>query len=168
MPAERIGSGVGSGVPGNPGPPRGSLPDLEVAATKYLYALPDGSFLVSDTGHHRLVQLDNDLETVRRVIAPDTDGVYHLAGQPGVVLELKRVDVEAGESTQAALAAALADGYGMDTIWDSTKKKVDGGGKISNAGREGGGLKCPSPKACTLQVSTEQSYNFTFYWLDLA
>ncbi|MFI7545935.1 transglycosylase domain-containing protein [Actinoplanes sp. NPDC049599] len=63
------------------------------------------------------------------------------------------------------LIAALADGYGMDTIWDSTLKKVDGGGKISNAGREGGGLKCPSPKACSLEVSTEQSYNFTFYWL---
>ena len=63
------------------------------------------------------------------------------------------------------LIAALADGYGMDTIWDSTKKKVDGGGKISNSGREGGSLKCPTPKACTLEVSTEQSYNFTFYWL---
>ncbi len=63
------------------------------------------------------------------------------------------------------LIAALNDGYGMDTIWDSTLKKVDGGGKISNSGREGGSLKCPSPKACSLQVSTEQSYNFTFYWL---
>lgn len=30
--------------------------------------LPDGSFLVSDTGHHRLVQLGNDLETVQRVL----------------------------------------------------------------------------------------------------
>ncbi|MEU8610524.1 transglycosylase domain-containing protein [Actinoplanes sp. NPDC048791] len=63
------------------------------------------------------------------------------------------------------LLAALSDGYGMDTIWDSTLKKVNGGGKISNSGREGGGLKCPNPKACTLEVSTEQSYNFTFYWL---
>jgi membrane peptidoglycan carboxypeptidase len=63
------------------------------------------------------------------------------------------------------LIAALADGYGMDTIWDSTKEKVDGGGKINNSGREGGSLKCPSPKACSLEVSTEQSYNFTFYWL---
>jgi len=63
------------------------------------------------------------------------------------------------------LIAALSDGYGMDTIWDSTLKKVNGGGKISNSGREGGNLKCPNPKACTLEVSTEQSYNFTFYWL---
>ena len=63
------------------------------------------------------------------------------------------------------LIAALSEGYGMDTIWNSELKKVDGGGKISNSGREGGGLKCPSPRACTLQVSTEQSYNFTFYWL---
>jgi membrane peptidoglycan carboxypeptidase len=63
------------------------------------------------------------------------------------------------------LLAALNAGYGMDTIWDSTKKKVNNGGKISNAGREGGGLQCPSPKACSLKISTEQSYNFTFYWL---
>jgi membrane peptidoglycan carboxypeptidase len=63
------------------------------------------------------------------------------------------------------LLAALNDGYGMDTIWDSTQKKVDGGGKISNSGREGGALKCPDAKACTLEVSTTQSYNFTFYWL---
>ncbi|WP_158647722.1 transglycosylase domain-containing protein, partial [Actinoplanes sp. ATCC 53533] len=63
------------------------------------------------------------------------------------------------------LLAALSDGYGMDTIWDSTLKKVNGGGKISNSGREGGSLKCPDPKACSLEVSVEQSYNFTFYWL---
>ena len=42
--------------------------------------LPDGSFLVSDTGHHRLVQLDNDLETVRRVIGA---GKGHADGDPG-------------------------------------------------------------------------------------
>ncbi|WP_052359606.1 transglycosylase domain-containing protein [Actinoplanes friuliensis] len=62
------------------------------------------------------------------------------------------------------LIAALSAGYGMDTIWDSTLKKVDGGGKISNSGREGGSLQCPE-KACDLETSVEQSYNFTFYWL---
>ncbi|MUN62059.1 redoxin domain-containing protein [Kocuria sediminis] len=36
--------------------------------------LPDGSFLVSDTGHHRLVQLGNDLETVQRVIGAGQKG----------------------------------------------------------------------------------------------
>lgn len=62
------------------------------------------------------------------------------------------------------LLAALSEGYGMDTIWDSTLEKVNGGGKINNSGREGGSLKCP-PKACDLETSVEQSYNFTFYWL---
>ncbi|MGX5357042.1 NHL domain-containing thioredoxin family protein [Kocuria sp. KH4] len=36
--------------------------------------LPDGSFLVSDTGHHRLVQLGNDLGTVQRVIGSGEKG----------------------------------------------------------------------------------------------
>jgi len=63
------------------------------------------------------------------------------------------------------LLAALSDGYGMDTIWNSEEEKVNGGGKINNSGREGGSLKCASPKACTLETSVEQSYNFTFYWL---
>jgi thiol-disulfide isomerase/thioredoxin len=36
--------------------------------------LADGSFLVSDTGHHRLVQLGNDLSTVQRVIGSGTKG----------------------------------------------------------------------------------------------
>jgi membrane peptidoglycan carboxypeptidase len=63
------------------------------------------------------------------------------------------------------LIAGLADGYGMDTVWDPTLKKVDGGGKISNSGREGGSLQCVGPRACTLEKSTEQSYNFAFYWL---
>ncbi|MDO4918202.1 NHL domain-containing thioredoxin family protein [Kocuria sp.] len=37
-------------------------------------ALPDGSFMVSDTGHHRLVQLESDLTTVRRAIGSGTRG----------------------------------------------------------------------------------------------
>lgn len=37
-------------------------------------ALPDGSFMVSDTGHHRLVQLEADLTTVRGTIGSGTRG----------------------------------------------------------------------------------------------
>lgn len=37
-------------------------------------ALPDGSFMVSDTGHHRLVQLESDLTTVRRAIGSGARG----------------------------------------------------------------------------------------------
>ncbi|MBD7995796.1 redoxin domain-containing protein [Arthrobacter sp. Sa2CUA1] len=37
-------------------------------------ALPEGTFLVTDTGHHRLVELEADLTTVRRVIGEGTKG----------------------------------------------------------------------------------------------
>ncbi|MBT1001472.1 redoxin domain-containing protein [Paenarthrobacter sp. DKR-5] len=37
-------------------------------------ALPNGNFLVSDTGHHRLVELGPDLATVERVIGSGTKG----------------------------------------------------------------------------------------------
>ncbi|MFZ3415847.1 NHL domain-containing thioredoxin family protein [Arthrobacter sp. 3Tela_A] len=37
-------------------------------------ALPEGTFLVADTGHHRLVELEADLATVRRVIGEGTKG----------------------------------------------------------------------------------------------
>lgn len=37
-------------------------------------ALPEGTFLVTDTGHHRLVELEADLRTVRRVIGEGTKG----------------------------------------------------------------------------------------------
>ncbi|MCC9192326.1 NHL domain-containing thioredoxin family protein [Arthrobacter sp. zg-Y916] len=37
-------------------------------------ALPEGTFLVADTGHHRLVELEADLATVRRVIGDGTKG----------------------------------------------------------------------------------------------
>ena len=37
-------------------------------------ALPEGTFLVADTGHHRLVELEADLTTVRRVIGEGTRG----------------------------------------------------------------------------------------------
>ncbi|MCC3278248.1 NHL domain-containing thioredoxin family protein [Arthrobacter sp. zg-Y40] len=37
-------------------------------------ALPGGTFLVADTGHHRLVELEADLATVRRVIGEGTKG----------------------------------------------------------------------------------------------
>ena len=37
-------------------------------------ALPGGTFLVADTGHHRLVELEADLTAVRRVIGDGTKG----------------------------------------------------------------------------------------------
>lgn len=43
-------------------------------------ALEDGSVLVADTGHHRLVRMDSDLQTVRSVIGDGTRG--HADGGP--------------------------------------------------------------------------------------
>lgn len=43
-------------------------------------ALPGGTFLTSDTGHHRLLELDGDLSTVLRIIGEGTRG--HVDGGP--------------------------------------------------------------------------------------
>jgi membrane peptidoglycan carboxypeptidase len=59
------------------------------------------------------------------------------------------------------LLAGLSAGYGFDTTWDSTAKRI-GGDTIDNSSRST--LACP-PKACPLDIATEQSYNFPFYWL---
>jgi membrane peptidoglycan carboxypeptidase len=59
------------------------------------------------------------------------------------------------------LLAGLSAGYGFNTIWDSTAKRI-GGDTIDNSSRST--LACPA-KACPLDVGTEQSYNFPFYWL---
>jgi membrane peptidoglycan carboxypeptidase len=59
------------------------------------------------------------------------------------------------------LLAGLSDGYGFNTTWDSTAKRI-GGDTIDNSSRDS--LACPA-KACPLDIGTEQSYNFPFYWL---
>jgi membrane peptidoglycan carboxypeptidase len=59
------------------------------------------------------------------------------------------------------LLAALSDGYGFSSKWDSTKKKV-GGDAINNSNRTQ--LKCDK-QACPLDIATVESYNFPFYWL---
>jgi membrane peptidoglycan carboxypeptidase len=59
------------------------------------------------------------------------------------------------------LAAALTAGYGFDTTWDSTIKKI-GGDTINNSSRTN--LKCDK-RRCPLDTATIESYNFPFYWL---
>ena len=49
-------------------------PEGELRFPGKVVGLPDGSFMVSDTGHHRLVQLESDLSTVRRAIGDGTRG----------------------------------------------------------------------------------------------
>jgi membrane peptidoglycan carboxypeptidase len=59
------------------------------------------------------------------------------------------------------LLAALTAGYGFDTTWDSTLKKI-GGDTINNSSRTK--LACDKQR-CPLDTATIESYNFPFYWL---
>ncbi|WP_250038252.1 transglycosylase domain-containing protein [Paractinoplanes maris] len=62
------------------------------------------------------------------------------------------------------LLAALSNGYGFDTTWDSEAKKV-GGDAINNSSRTK--LSCDK-RRCPLDEATVQSYNFPFYHLAAA
>ncbi|MDY7091067.1 MAG: transglycosylase domain-containing protein, partial [Actinomycetota bacterium] len=62
------------------------------------------------------------------------------------------------------LLAALSDGYGFDTTWDSEAKKV-GGDAINNSSRTN--FTCDK-RRCPLDEATIQSYNFPFYHLAAA
>ncbi|MBB4693794.1 transglycosylase domain-containing protein [Paractinoplanes abujensis] len=62
------------------------------------------------------------------------------------------------------LLAALSDGYGFDTTWDSEAKKV-GGDAINNSSRTN--FSCDK-RRCPLDEATIQSYNFPFYHLAAA
>ncbi|MCO8277032.1 penicillin-binding protein [Actinoplanes sp. TRM 88003] len=62
------------------------------------------------------------------------------------------------------LLAALSDGYGLDTTWDSEAKKV-GGDAINNSSRTN--FTCDK-RRCPLDEATVQSYNFPFYHLAAA
>ncbi|RII41559.1 hypothetical protein DWB68_12015 [Galactobacter valiniphilus] len=70
-------------------------------------ALPDGRFLVLDTGHHRLVVLGNDLTTVEQVIGEGTKGFADGAA------EVARFDEPQGATV---LPAELAAKVGYDVL----------------------------------------------------
>ncbi len=70
-------------------------------------ALPDGRFLVLDTGHHRLVMLGNDLTTVEQVIGEGTKGFADGAA------DVARFDEPQGATV---LPAELAARVGYDVL----------------------------------------------------
>ncbi|MDR2256652.1 MAG: NHL domain-containing thioredoxin family protein [Arthrobacter sp.] len=70
-------------------------------------ALPDGRFLVLDTGHHRLVVLGNDLTTVEQVIGSGTKGFVDGAA------DVARFDEPQGATV---LPAELATKVGYDVL----------------------------------------------------
>ncbi|MET4059895.1 thiol-disulfide isomerase/thioredoxin [Arthrobacter sp. UYP6] len=69
--------------------------------------LPEGTFLVADTGHHRLVELEADLATVRTVIGDGTKGFRD--GTP----DTARFNEPQGV---AVLPAAVAEQIGYDVV----------------------------------------------------
>lgn len=69
--------------------------------------LPGGSFLVADTGHHRLVELESDLTTVRTVIGDGTKGWRDGTAETARFNEPQGV---------AVLPAAVAEQAGYDVV----------------------------------------------------
>ena len=70
-------------------------------------ALPGGTFLVADTGHHRLVELEADLTAVRRVIGDGTKGWRDGTADTARFNEPQGV---------ALLPAAVAEQAGYDVV----------------------------------------------------
>ncbi|MGO3152776.1 MAG: NHL domain-containing thioredoxin family protein [Galactobacter sp.] len=69
--------------------------------------LPDGRFLVVDTGHHRLVVLGNDLSTVEQVIGSGTKGFADGSAEEARFNE---------PQSAVVLPAAIADAAGYDVL----------------------------------------------------
>ncbi|WP_255405343.1 NHL domain-containing thioredoxin family protein [Sinomonas sp. R1AF57] len=124
--------------------------------------LPNGNYLVADTGHHRLVELRPDLTTVERVIGSGTKG--HLDGQAEVAQfnEPQGIAVlPASVAWQTGYEAIVADtvnhrlrgvtlssgyvqtlaGNGVQRLLDAGPARVDGdgAGTWAKAGKDDAG-----------------------------
>ncbi len=86
--------------------------------------LPDGTVLVSDTGHHRLVALDPDLQTVRRAFG---DGVRGLRDGPAATARF------ADPLGLAVLPDAVADAVGYDVVVADAGNHVLRGVRLADA-----------------------------------
>lgn len=109
-------------------------------------ALPEGTFLVADTGHHRLVELEADLTTVRRVIGEGTKGwrdgdsgtarfnePQGLAVLPAAVAETLDYDVLVADTVNHRLrgvnlatgAVTTVAGNGVQRLLDAENQAAD-------------------------------------------
>jgi thiol-disulfide isomerase/thioredoxin len=82
-------------------------PPSELSFPGKVAVLPGGTLLVSDSGHHRLVELDPDLRTVRRTIGEGTRGLRD--GTAGTARFAEPLGV-------AMLPATVADTLGYDVV----------------------------------------------------
>ncbi|MDK1361595.1 NHL domain-containing thioredoxin family protein [Arthrobacter sp. zg-Y1219] len=104
-------------------------------------ALPEGTFLVADTGHHRLVELEADLATVRRVIGEGSKGwrdgsagtarfnePQGVAVLPAAVAEAAGYDVVVADTVNHRLrGVALASGTVTTVAGNGVQRLLDAG-----------------------------------------
>ena len=109
--------------------------------------LPGGTFLVADTGHHRLVELDADLTTVRRVIGDGTKGwrdgaadtarfnePQGLAVLPAAVAEQVGYDVVVADTVSHRLrGVSLAGGTVRTVAGNGVQRLLDAGNQTKRA-----------------------------------
>lgn len=121
--------------------------------------LPGGTFLVADTGHHRLVELEADLTTVRRVIGDGTKGwrdgtaetarfsePQGVAVLPAAVAEAVGYDVVVADTVNHRLrAVALADGTVTTVAGSGVQRLLDAGNQTKQP--PGGGHPAESRTA---------------------
>lgn len=104
-------------------------------------ALPEGTFLVADTGHHRLVELESDLATVRSVIGDGSKGwrdggadtarfnePQGVAVLPAAVAEKTGYDVVVADTVNHRLrGVALASGAVTTVAGNGVQRLLDAG-----------------------------------------
>ena len=109
--------------------------------------LPEGTFLVADTGHHRLVELEADLATVRTVIGDGTKGwrdgtaetarfnePQGVAVLPAAVAEAAGYDVVVADTVNHRLrAVALASGTVTTVAGNGVQRLLDAGNQTKRA-----------------------------------
>ncbi|MCC3268493.1 redoxin domain-containing protein [Arthrobacter gengyunqii] len=109
--------------------------------------LPGGTFLVADTGHHRLVELEADLTTVRSVIGDGTKGwrdgdagtaqfnePQGLAVLPAAAAEQAGYDVVVADTVNHRLrGVALASGTVTTVAGNGVQRLLDAGNQTKRA-----------------------------------
>jgi thiol-disulfide isomerase/thioredoxin len=109
--------------------------------------LPGGTFLVADTGHHRLVELEADLTTVRSVLGDGTKGWQDgtaatarfnepqgLAVLPAGVAEKAGYDVVVADTVNHRLRAVALDSGTVTTVaGNGIQRLLDAGNQTKRA-----------------------------------
>ncbi|MGV0108776.1 NHL domain-containing thioredoxin family protein [Arthrobacter sp. CP30] len=138
-----------------------------------LLALPaTGTFLVGDTGHHRLVELEADLVTVRRTIGSGSKGFHDgsasdaqfnepqgLALLPTVLAAEVGYDVVVADSVNHRLrGVTLATGEVRTLVGNGTQRLLDAGNHTKTGRQENAhevGAEGETPRLTETQLGTD-------------